>query len=228
MALGLLAQKKGMTQFYVDGNPISVTVLQAGPCAVVQCKTEEVDGYHALQLGFGETKVNRVTKARQGHCAKAKTPLYRHLREFKPAKVMDLAAGHVLTVTHFAKGDIVNVQGTAKGRGFQGVIKRCGKSGGPAAHGSHFHRSTGSIGMRTWPGRVLKNTGMPGQMGNWTHSVLKLEVIAIDEAQNLLFVKGSVPGGRNALVVVTNPGNEFEGRVVAAAKNSAVQEQAQA
>lgn len=213
MALGLLAQKQGMTQHYNDdGMPVPVTVLKAGPCAIVQCKTKDNDGYAAIQLGFGETKPNRVSKARTGNCSKAKTPLYKHLREFKTDAQFE--AGQVLTVAQFEAGDVVNVQGTVKGRGTQGVIKRCGKSGGPAAHGSHFHRSTGSIGMRTWPGRVLKNTGMPGHMGNVTRTVRGLKVLAIDVENNLLFVKGAVPGGKNALLYVTNPAKKFEGRCV--------------
>jgi large subunit ribosomal protein L3 len=129
--------------------------------------------------------------------------LYKHLREFKAAGSETFQEGQVLTVEQFAKGDKVAVQGTVKGRGTQGVIKRCGKSGGPAAHGSHFHRTTGSIGMRTWPGRVLKNTGMPGHMGDVTRTVRKLEIVAIDAAKHLLFVKGAVPGGKNALLFVT-------------------------
>ncbi len=206
MATGLLAHKQGMTQFYkADGNPVAVTVLKAGPCAVVQRKTKDRDGYDAIQIGFGETKPNRVTKARAGHCAKAKAPLYKHLREFTPVEFDKYQEGQVLTVAEFTEGEKVNVQGTVKGRGTQGVIKRHGKSGGPAAHGSHFHRSTGSIGMRTWPGRVIKNMGMPGHMGDVTGTIRKLEVISIDVENNLLFVKGAVPGGKNALVFVTNP-----------------------
>jgi large subunit ribosomal protein L3 len=206
MALGLLAQKQGMTQYYKeDGLPVAVTVLKAGPCAVVQRKTKDSDGYDAVQIGFGETKPRRVTKARAGHCTKAKAPLYKHLREFKTNTVDNFQEGQVLTVEQFAAGDKVNVQGTVKGRGTQGVIKRHGKSGGPAAHGSHFHRSTGSIGMRTWPGRVIKNMGMPGHMGDVTRSARKLLVVAVDAEKHLLFVKGCVPGGKNALVFVTNP-----------------------
>lgn len=206
MAFGLLAEKQGMTQYYKeDGSPVAVTVLKAGPCAVVQRKTKEMDGYDAIQIGFGETKPSRVSRARAGHCAKAKAPLYKHLREFTPTSMEKFQEGQVLTVAEFAAGDTVNVQGTVKGRGTQGVIKRCGKAGGPAAHGSHFHRTTGSIGMRTWPGRVLKNTGMPGHMGDNTKTVRKLEVVAVDSDKHLLFVKGSVPGGKNALVFVTNP-----------------------
>ncbi len=206
MSFGLLAEKQGMTQYYrEDGLPVAVTVLKAGPCAVVQRKTKDNDGYNAVQIGFGETRPRRVSKARVGHCAKAKAPLYRHLREFTTAAVGNYQEGQVLTVEQFAAGDKVDVQGTVKGRGTQGVIKRCGKSGGPAAHGSHFHRTTGSIGMRTWPARVLKKTGMPGHMGDVTRTMRKLEVVAIDATRHLLFVKGAVPGGKNALVFVTNP-----------------------
>ncbi|PIR21151.1 MAG: 50S ribosomal protein L3 [Deltaproteobacteria bacterium CG11_big_fil_rev_8_21_14_0_20_47_16] len=202
--MALLAKKQGMTQHYKeDGTAIPVTVLLAGPCAVVQLKTKETDGYEAIQIGFGETKAKRITKARAAHCAKAKAPLYKHLREFKPATLEGVELGQMLTVEQFAKGDKVHVQGRVKGRGTQGVIKRCGKAGGPAAHGSHFHRSTGSIGMRTWPGRVLKNTGMPGHMGDVVRTIKKLEVIAVDASKNLLFVKGAVPGGKNALLFVS-------------------------
>lgn len=219
MALGLLAQKQGMTQYYKeDGSPVPVTVLKAGPCAIVQCKTQDSDGYDAIQLGFGETRPARVSKARVGHCGKAKAPLYKHLREFSTRAVASFQAGQVLTVAQFAKGDVVNVQGTVKGQGTQGVIKRHGKSGGPAAHGSHFHRTTGSIGMRTWPARVIKNMGMPGHMGNVTRTIRNLEVVAVDLEKNLLFVKGAVPGGKNAVLYVTNPEKKFEGRCLKNAK----------
>lgn len=219
MALGLLAQKQGMTQYYnEDGTTTPVTVLKAGPCAVVQRKTKENDGYDALQIGFGETKAKRVTKARAGTCAKAGTPLYKHLREFTTVATEVFQEGQVLTVAQFEKGDVVNVQGTVKGRGTQGVIKRHGKSGGPAAHGSHFHRSTGSIGMRTWPGRVIKNMGMPGHMGDVVRTIRGLKIIAIDVEKNLLLVKGAVPGGKNALLYVTNPKNKYEERCVKSLK----------
>lgn len=211
--LGLLGKKLGMTRVIDDaGNVVPVTVVQAGPCTVVQKKTLEKEGYNALQLGFDqEKKPQRVNKPSQGHFAKAKTSVFKHLAEFRTDNAASFDIGHIVTVGSFKKGDIVDVTGIAKGRGFQGVIKRHGKHGGPETHGSHFHRATGSIGMRTWPGRVLKNMKMPGHMGNVARTTRGLKVMDVDSADNLIFICGAVPGARNCLVQITTKQKDFEG-----------------
>lgn len=206
MRFGFLAKKEGMTQWYTEsGEPVSVTVLRAGPCVVTQRKTKAQDGYDAIQVGFEELKAERLIKPRR-------TKPYRHLREFRTAHAESFAVGQVLTVGGFHKGDVVHVQGVTKGHGFQGVIKRHGKHGGPGAHGSHFHRTTGSIGMRTWPGRVLKNMKLPGHMGDDVRTIRNLKVVDIDPELHLLFVRGSVPGARNQLVRVMSAVHDFDAR----------------
>lgn len=216
MAFSFLAKKEGMTQVYSDkGEPVSVTVLRAGPCVVTQCKTKKRDGYDAVQLGFEDRKPEKLPKAER-------SKPYRTLREFRTALSADFQVGQVLTVAGFQKGDYVNVQGVTKGRGFQGVIKRHGKHGGPAAHGSHFHRTTGSIGMRTWPGRVLKNMKLPGHMGDVVQTIRNLLVVDVDPELHLLFVRGSVPGARNQLVRIVGRGKNFDARFVKKASEETV------
>lgn len=202
--LGLIAKKKGMTRvFNQQGEVVPVTVLQAGPCAVVQKKTKARDGYDAVQLGFSEeTRPQRLGRARKGHFAKRKTKLYKNLREFRPPQIALFTEGQELDVNLFQPGDIVDVQGITKGRGFQGVIKRHGKAGGPATHGSHFHRAPGSIGMCADPGRVFKNMKLPGHMGAVTRTAKNLEIVAVDAEENALLVKGAVPGSREGVVLV--------------------------
>lgn len=204
MTLGLLGRKKGMTQvFGKDGEVIPVTVIHAGPCTVVQKKTAENDGYPAIQIGFEELKKQkRLAKPYRNHFEKRKLNCFSNLREFRVAAPNDFEVGQVMNVQLFQIGDRIDVQGVTKGRGFQGVIKRHGKHGGPDAHGSDFHRRPGSIGMRTWPGRVLKNMGMPGRLGSDRVTTKGLTVVAIVPEQNLLLVQGSVPGAREGLVVV--------------------------
>lgn len=222
MALGLLARKKGMTRYRTEtGEYVPVTVLEAKPCVVVACKTVATHGYEAIQVAWEPLKRDSLkSKAEVGVTKKCGVPTSRILREFRCHDASRFAPGQQLSVAVFAKGDTVQVQGTTKGRGFQGVIKRCGKHGGPAAHGSHFHRTTGSIGMRTWPARVLKNTGMPGQMGNETATTRNLEVVDIDTAANVLLVKGGVPGWRNGMLRVTSRAATFEARVVETIKGA--------
>lgn len=214
MALGLLARKKGMTQFRTaTGDMIPVTVLEAGPCVVVALRTKKSHGYEAIQVGFEPvTKVKRVNKARTGHFAKAKLPPYRVLREFRCPDASVFAIGQQLTVAALQPGDLLTVRGRTIGRGFQGVIKRHGKSGGPGAHGSHFRRLPGSIGMRTWPGRVIKNMRLPGHMGDVNVSVRHIEVIEIDASANLVLVKGGLPGHDNSIVRLENPDTKFAAR----------------
>lgn len=204
MTMGLLARKMGMSRFRKDdGTFVPVTVLVAGPCVVVQKRTAADHGYSAVQLGFEqlpEAKQKKLSKPKAGHFTKVGVTPQRVLQEFTGENIDALNVGQVLTAAVFQPGDKITARGTTKGRGFQGVIKRCGKHGGPAAHGSHFHRSTGSIGMRTWPGRTLKNTGMPGQMGNVTRSIRNLEVVAVDADANVVLVRGAVPGAKNGLI----------------------------
>ncbi len=201
---GLIGKKLGMTRvFDEDGGAIPVTVVEAGPCPVLQVKTEEVDGYRAVQLGFGAQKGHRATKAEVGHAAKAgveSTPSI--LREFAPDEGEDYAPGQELTVALFAPGDIVKVTGTTKGRGFQGAVKRHGFAGRPGSHGHPMARNPGSLGPGTDPSRVIKGKKLPGQMGNVRRTVRNLQVIKVDPERNLLFIKGGVPGSRNSYVLI--------------------------
>lgn len=214
--LGLLGKKKGMSQvFDADGNVVPVTVVEAGPCVIVQKKTKERDGYEALQLGFGRKKEARVSKPLRGHAAKHGTPTFYHLKEFRTADGASLAEGETLTVAAFRPGDQVHVRGVSKGRGFQGVIKRHGKHGGPAAHGSDFHRRPGSIGMRTWPARVLKNTRLPGHMGDRTVMTRNLLVVAIHPEENAILIRGAIPGTREGLLEIISASADFGERVKA-------------
>lgn len=192
-----------MQVFNEAGEPVPVSVVCAGPCKVVRKKTMDADGYASICVGFEPVKKEkRVTKPIAGAFKKAGQPPFKYLKEFKLLKG-EFEVGHEVTVSIFKKGDLVDVSGTTKGKGFQGVIKRCGKKGGPMAHGSKFHRTTGSVGMRTWPGRVLPGTGMAGQMGNVKRTTKNLEVFDVDAERNLLFIKGAVPGAKNGLVVVS-------------------------
>jgi large subunit ribosomal protein L3 len=214
MALGLLAKKRGMTRFRDDkGDMIPVTVLEVGPCTVVAQRTEEAHGYVAVQIAFeAEKKKNRTTRAVAGHYAKAKVPVHRNLGEFRGEGAEDLIVGQLLTAEAFRTGERVNIQGTVKGRGFQGVIKRHNKAGGPASHGSHFHRSTGSIGQCAWPAHTFKNMKMPGQMGNVTRTTRNLEIVSVDPELNMLLVRGAVPGATNGLVRIETQAADFVSR----------------
>ncbi len=198
--LGFLAKKKGMTQIFDDrGNIIPVTVLEAGPCTVVQVKTEETDGYNSIQIGFEvNPKAKNVNRAMKGHFEKNKVPYLRHVKEFRVDSSM-FNPGDTLYANAFQVGDIVDVRGMSKGRGFQGVMKRHGKHGGPATHGSHFHRTPGSIGMRTWPRRVFKNMKLPGHMGCDNVCIKNLEVVSVRD-NNIILIKGAVPGAKESIV----------------------------
>ena len=198
---GLIGKKIGMTSvFSADGKNVPCTVIEAGPCVVTQVKTVEKDGYAALQLAFGDKKEKNTTKAMQGVFKKAGTTPKAHLAEFKFDEEHNL--GDVITVELFSDNDFVDVVGTSKGKGFQGVMKRHGFGGGPGYHGSHFHRAPGSIGMCATPSRVLKGHRLPGHMGCDTVTVKNLEVVRVDEEQNIILVKGAIPGGKNAMVRV--------------------------
>lgn len=200
---GLLGRKVGMTQvFDPRGEVIPVTVLEVGPCVVTQIRTKERDGYEAVQIGFGDAKPKSLTRPEQGHLARAGR-LVKHLREFGADNVADYEVGQVLGVDLFSLGQFIDVTGTSKGRGFQGVVKRHGFRGGPRTHGqSDRLRAPGSIGPGTTPGRVWKNTRMAGRMGNRRVTVQNLQVVEIIPDRNLLLVRGSVPGAKNSLVMV--------------------------
>jgi large subunit ribosomal protein L3 len=202
---GLIGKKIGMTRIFTDeGIAVPVTVVEAGPCPVVQVKTEETDGYRAIQLGFGAKKENRATKAELGHAMKASmeaAPAV--LREFAPVDGEEYELGQALTVELFEPGDSVKVTGTSKGRGFQGGVKRHGFAGRPGSHGHPMSRNPGSMGPGTDPSRVIKGKKLPGQMGNVRKTIRNIEVVKVDSERNLLFLKGGVPGSRNSYVFIT-------------------------
>jgi large subunit ribosomal protein L3 len=204
--IGLIGKKLGMTQvFDATGELIPVTVIQAGPCTVVQTKTKTTDGYVAVQMGFGEKKAQRATKAHRNHCVKAGKGVFTVLGEFVPDDTTAAyTPGQELTVDGiFKAGDRVDVTGTTKGRGYTGVIKRHGFGGFPGSHGTHeYFRHGGSIGNRSFPGRVFKGKRMAGQYGNERVTTQNLEVIDVRPDQHLLLVRGCVPGARNGIVVV--------------------------
>ena len=198
----ILAKKLGMTQvFQEDGRVARVTVLEAGPCPVTAIRTVERDGYEAVQLAFGQTKEKHLTKAELGHLKKADAGPMRHLVEFRD-EAAELQLGETVTVEAFAVGARVKVAGTSKGKGFQGTIKRHNFASGPKSHGSHNVRAPGSIGASATPSRVFMGIRGPGQMGNKRASQKGLEVVAVDAKENLLMVRGSVPGATGALVEV--------------------------
>ena len=199
----LIGKKVGMTQIFDEkGRVIPVTVIEAGPCVVAQVKSVETDGYNAIQLGFGDVKESKLNKPEKGHFAKANIAPKKHLREFRLDSVEGITVGTELTVTEFAEGDRLDIQGTTKGKGFQGVIKRHGQHRGPMGHGSMYHRRPGSMGPTSTPGRVFKGKKLPGHMGVQTVTIQNLEVVAVDPENNLLLIKGSVPGPKKGLVVV--------------------------
>jgi len=202
---GLIGKKIGMTRVFTEeGVTVPVTVVQAGPCPVVQVKTPKTDGYDAVQLGFGSRKAKRARKARLGHVAKAglqAAPAI--LREFSPDEGESYEAGQELTVELFAAGDSVKVTGTSKGRGFQGAVKRHGFRGRPGSHGHPKARNPGSMGPGTDPSRVIKGKKLPGQMGNVRTTIRNIQVVKVDAERNLLFLKGGVPGSRNSYLLIT-------------------------
>ena len=201
--LGLIGKKIGMTRIFDEhGVMIPVTVIQAGPCRIIQIKTVDNDGYNAIQLGYGQRKEKSVTKPVMGHLSKLKEYLPRLLREFRVDDISGYELGQELGVGIFTEGEGVDVKGTTKGRGFQGVVKRHGFSGGDEGHGCDSKRVPGSIGASADPSRVLKNTKMPGHYGNTNHKALNLKVAKVDSERNYLFVKGAVPGANSALVTV--------------------------
>lgn len=203
MVTGLLGKKLGMTRLFLeDGRQIDVTLLEAGPCAVVQRKTQDTDGYESVQLGFGEQKASRVNKPATGHFSKAGVTPKRLVREFRIEASSELKPGDEIKADIFAVGDRVDITGISKGKGFQGVIKRHGMAGGPGGHGSMFHRAPGSIGQSADPSKVFKNVRLPGHMGSRKVTTQNLEVVRVDVENNLLAVRGSVPGAPGSVVTV--------------------------
>lgn len=203
MAKTILGKKIGMTQVWNDNDEIvPVTVIQAGPCTVAQVKTKETDGYNAIQIGFGDIREKHVNKPMAGHFAKAGINPTRYLREIKLSENESFNVGDQITVNEFAEVKKVHVTGISKGKGFAGTIKRHGFGSGPGGHGSHFHRAPGSIGQCASPSRVFKGVRMAGQMGNDKVTVRNLQLVRIDEEQNLIIVKGAIPGGQGALVTI--------------------------
>ena len=204
MARKLLGRKLGMTQVWTeDGNLLPVTVIEAGPCVVTQVKTADKEGYDALQIGFGEIRDKLVNKPKAGHFAAAGVDAKRDLAEIRLDGPAENKVGDVFTVEDFADVKKVSVSGVSKGKGFAGVMKRHNFAGGPGSHGSRFHRRPGSIGQAATPAKVFKGKKMAGQMGNERVMVKNLQLVKVDAEQNLLLVKGAVPGGKNALLTIT-------------------------
>ncbi|MGN0035489.1 MAG: 50S ribosomal protein L3 [Coriobacteriales bacterium] len=199
----ILGRKLGMTQVWSeDDKLLPVTVVQAGPCTVAQIKSEETDGYSAIQIGFGDISEKHVNKPMAGHFAKAGVQPMKYLREVRVDDPSAYNPGDQITVEAFSETKLVDVTGISKGKGFAGVVRRYNFGGGPGGHGSHFHRIPGSVGMCATPSRVLKGLRLPGHMGNTRVTVRNLEVVSVDTDQNLLFIKGAVPGGKGALLTV--------------------------
>ena len=204
MKKAILATKVGMTQIFTeDGALIPVTVLQAGPCVVTQVKTVENDGYAAVQVGFGDKREKLVSKPLKGQFDKAGVSYKRYVREFKFENAADYKVADEIKADIFAAGDKIDATAVSKGKGFQGAIKRHGQHRGPMAHGSKFHRHAGSNGSASDPSKVFKGKKMPGQMGNKRITIQNLEVVRVDAENNILLVKGAVPGPRKCLVTVS-------------------------
>lgn len=202
---GIIGRKIGMTRIFDDtGTQVPVTVVEAGPCPVTQIRTAEADGYQALQLGFGEQKAKRASKAEVGHVAAAGLEAApRLLREIPWNGEGDVELGQALTVEQFEPGDRVKVTGTSKGRGFQGVVKRHGFAGRPGGHGHPMSRTPGSVGPGTDPSRVIKGKKLPGRMGGARTTIRNMQVVKVDGDRNLLFIRGGIPGARDSYVLIT-------------------------
>ena len=203
MKKGIIGKKIGMTQIFDEkGNVIPVTVIETAGNVVAQVKTIEKDGYNAIQLGYGEVKDKHINKPEKGHFAKAKLENRKHLREFRLDSVEEYKVGDEVKADIFAAGEKVDVQGTSKGKGFQGVIKRHGQHRGPMGHGSMYHRRPGSMGATSTPGRVFKGKKLPGHMGRVTITIQNLDVVRVDMDKNVILVKGSVPGPKGTILKV--------------------------
>ena len=205
MKKAIIGRKVGMTQIFDEkGAVIPVTVIEAGPCPVVQIKTVETDGYDAVQLGFGEVKEIKVNKPTKGHFSKAEVKPTKHLREFRLDDVSTVKVGEEINVDIFEAGDNIDIQGISKGKGFQGVIKRHGQSRGPMGHGSMYHRRPGSMGPTSTPGRVFKGKKLPGHMGVNTVTIQNLVIVKVDNDKNAILVKGSVPGNKGSILKIND------------------------
>ena len=205
---GILGKKLGMTQIFTeDGKACPVTVIEAGPCCVIQVKTLDADGYESVKIGFSEIDTKRLNKPLSGVFKKAGLKSYRILREYP---MSGLKVGDFITVEKFAQGDKVSVSGVSKGKGFQGVMKRYHYAGGPGSHGSMFNRAPGSIGQSSYPSRVWKNKGMPGHMGSEKVTVKNLKIIGVNTDQNLLLILGAVPGAKGSLVEIKKEDRDAE------------------
>lgn len=200
---GIIGKKIGMTQIFDEkGNVIPVTVIETAGNVVTQVKTVETDGYNSIQLGYGEVKAKHINKPLEGHFKKAGVENKKHLREFRMEDVQNYKVGDEVKAEIFTAGEKVDIQGTSKGKGFQGVIRRHGQHRGPMTHGSMYHRRPGSMGQRSTPGRVFKGKKLPGHMGRLTVTIQNLEVVKVDTDKNVLLVKGSVPGAKGAILKV--------------------------
>ncbi|MCY6957360.1 50S ribosomal protein L3 [Clostridium brassicae] len=203
MKKAIIGRKLGMTQIFDEnGKVIPVTVVEAGPCAVVQKKSEEKDGYNAIQIGFGEIREKLVNKPVKGHFAKAGVALKRIVKEFRLENIDEYEVGNEIKADVFVAGDKVDVSGVSKGKGFQGTIKRWNMHRGPMAHGSKYHRAVGSMGASSFPSRTFKNKKMPGHMGNKKTTVLNLQVVKVMPEKNVILIKGGIPGPNKGYVVI--------------------------
>ena len=203
MTKGILGKKVGMTQFFTEaGELIPVTVVEVTPNVVLQLKTIENDGYEAVQLGFDDLREVLSNRPAKGHVAKANATPKRFIREFNNVELSEYEVGQEITVDVFKAGDIVDVTGTSKGKGFQGAIKRHGQSRGPMAHGSRYHRRPGSMGGASFPSRVFKGKALPGQMGGDRITIQNLEVVKVDAERNVILIKGNVPGSKKSFVKI--------------------------
>ncbi|WP_027633271.1 50S ribosomal protein L3 [Clostridium hydrogeniformans] len=205
MKKAILGKKVGMTQiFNENGKVVPVTVVEAGPCVVLQKKTTEKDGYDAIQVGFGEIREKLVNKPKKGHFNKAGVAVKRYIREFRLENAGEYQVGQELTVDMFQAGEKVDITGTSKGKGFAGVIKKWNFSRGPMSHGSKYHRGVGSMGASSDPSRTFKNKKMPGHMGNVKRTVINLEVVKVMAEKNVILIKGGIPGPNKGLVIIRN------------------------
>lgn len=199
---GILGRKIGMTQIFTEaGEVVPVTVVEAGPVVVTQVKTIENDGYNAVQVGFVDAKEKSLNKPQKGHLAAANT-LKKHLKEFRVESVDAYTVGQEIKADVFAAGEMIDVTGISKGKGFQGPIKRHGQSRGPESHGSRYHRRPGSMGACSYPGRVFKNKKLAGHMGSVKVTVQNLEVVRVDAEKNFILVKGAIPGAKGSVVTI--------------------------
>ena len=203
MKKGIIGKKVGMTQIFDEkGNVIPVTAIETEGNIVAQIKTVETDGYQSVQLGYGDVKDKHINKPEAGHFAKAKLPNKKHLREFRLDSVENYKVGDEVKVDIFEAGEKVDIQGTSKGKGFQGVIKRHGQHRGPMGHGSMYHRRPGSMGSTSTPGRVFKGKKLPGHMGRVTITIQNLDVVRVDMDKNVILLKGSVPGAKESILKI--------------------------